>query len=260
MAKLLLTVVLLGCLALSQAFPRRLKLVPHRIVGGEPAAPGELPYSIILRYYGSFICGGSILSSNLIITAGHCAEIGSAGAFSIVAGDHNRNVNEGTEQERQVSSVIIHRDYDTDWLYNDIALMTLSSPLDLNDRVGPIPLAPAGHAATGNVVVSGWGATSESGSTAAILQKVTVPIISDDECRGAYGDEDVLDSMICAGVPEGGRDSCQGDSGGPMVANDIGMNYLAGLVSWGYGCARPGFPGVYTEVSAFRDWIDEQVL
>ena len=97
--------------------------------------------------------------------------------------------------------------------------------------------------------MSGWGTLTEGGNTPTILQKVEVPIVSDDDCRESYGYSDVSDSMICAG--EEGRDSCQGDSGGPMVCG----GFLCGIVSWGHGCARPDYPGVYTEVSYFVDWI-----
>ena len=97
------------------------------------------------------------------------------------------------------------------------------------------------------------GTTTEGGPCPDVLQKVAVPIVADDECRAAYGEGDILDSMICAGVEAGGVDSCQGDSGGPMVCD--GGSYLCGIVSWGYGCARPGIPGVYTEVSYFVDWV-----
>jgi len=259
MAKLLLSIVVLGLVAQSLAMPRLLKLWPLRIVGGEPANPGELPFQLSLRYFGSHVCGASILSRNLIVTAAHCAEIGDASVFSVVAGERDRDVDEGTEQERDVSRVLMHGDYD-DWIIsNDIALMWLSEPLDLNENVQPIALPAPGHAATGDTVVSGWGTTTENGNAATILQKVTVPIISDAECRAAYGGEEVLDSMICAGLPQGGKDSCQGDSGGPLTATDLGTRYLAGIVSWGYGCARPGYPGVYTEVSHFVNWINENV-
>lgn len=255
MAKLLLSIVLLGLAAQSFALPAVLKVWPSRIVGGEPAEPKELPFQLSLRFRGNMICGASILSESVIVTAAHCSVLGDANLYSVVAGDHNRDVNEGTEQVRDVSSVLVHPEYDDWWITNDIALMVLSEPLQFDDYVQPIKLAKAGHTATGDAVTSGWGTTSESGSTAVILQKVTVPIVTDGECRDAYGDE-IFDHMLCAGIPEGGKDACQGDSGGPLTATDLDdERYLAGIVSWGYGCARPGFPGVYTEVSYFVDWV-----
>jgi len=254
MAKLILAILLLGVLAQSQAIPRYLKMWPHRIVGGDPASPGELPFQIMLQRGGSFICGGSIKDDTTIITAAHCVQ--SASSYSIVAGEHDRTVNEGNEQTRTVSRVVYHEQYD-DWtLENDVAVLHLSSPLTWNDFVAAIPLPPAGHTASGDAVVSGWGAVSESGSISNILRKVTVPIISDAECRAAYGAGEVADHMICAGLPAGGKDSCQGDSGGPMTSSVNGARTLTGVVSWGYGCARPGYPGVYTEVSHFIDWIN----
>lgn len=75
-----------------------------------------------------------------------------------------------------------------------------------------------------------------------------------DECNEDY-DGVIEESMICAGVPEGGKDSCHGDSGGPLVID----RKLVGLVSWGFGCAKPGYPGVYTNVAYFKDWVDQQV-
>jgi len=259
MAKLIAVILVLGLFALSQALPRR-GLWPTRIVGGENADRGEFPFQVSLRYFGSHLCGGSVLSRNLILTAAHCAEVGNAASFTVVAGDLDRSVNEGSEQTKQVSRVEIHEGYDDWFLTNDIALMFLQEPLNLDNFVQPIPLSAPQHLATGAAVISGWGTLSEGDDDGPnVLQKVTVPIISDDECRVAYGDDEVFDHMICAGVPEGGKDSCQGDSGGPMTATDLGTRYLAGIVSWGYGCARPGYPGVYTEVSHFIEWINSKV-
>ena len=71
-----------------------------------------------------------------------------------------------------------------------------------------------------------------------------MPVTSDQRCREAYGEDAIADSMICAGLEEGGKDSCQGDSGGPMMCGD----QLSGIVSTGRGCAEPGYPGIYTQV------------
>merc|ERR1712119_26661 len=93
-----------------------------------------------------------------------------------------------------------------------------------------------------------------------VLHKVDVPVVSDEECNAAYGAAGyaVADSMICAGLPEGGKDSCQGDSGGPFFSNESPeARELLGVVSWGIGCVRAGYPGVYTEVSHFVEWITE---
>jgi len=173
----------------------------------------------------------------------------------VVAGEHDRSTDEGTEQTVELSKIIQHEGYNANTISNDISLLKFATPLTMDDYVQGIALPEAGHTASGECIVSGWGTTSEGGSSPDLLMKVSVPIVTDDECRDAYGQSEIEDSMICAGVPEGGKDSCQGDSGGPFACSETGSTYLAGVVSWGYGCARPSYPGVYTEVSYFVDWI-----
>ena len=102
---------------------------------------------------------------------------------------------------------------------------------------------------------TGWGVTEEGGMfLAGNLQKVSVPIVSDEDCFGLYGGL-MRDDMLCAG--EEGKDSCSGDSGGPLVCplGQDGSVLLTGVTSWGQGCGRPDRPGVYTEVAHFIDWI-----
>merc|ERR1711971_1052166 len=118
----------------------------------------------------------------------------------------------------------------------------------------------AAHCCAGSMAtVTGWGTTSEGGlGLPNVLHKVTLPVVSDEDCNAAYGAAGyaVEDSMICAGLAEGGKDSCQGDSGGPFFSNESPeTRELLGVVSWGIGCGRAGYPGVYTEVSYFVEWI-----
>merc|ERR1719189_2328308 len=103
--------------------------------------------------------------------------------------------------------------------------------------------------------VTGWGTTTEGGSLARVLQKVDVPVVSDEHCRDSYGQSDITDSMICAGLDQGGKDSCQGDSGGPFMCG----NQLSGVVSWGYGCARELFTRFGIEFS-FVDFRDPEIV
>ena len=104
-------------------------------------------------------------------------------------------------------------------------------------------------------VVSGWGTTSEGGSLPSTLRQVEVPYVNDDDCSDSYGSSSIFgDVMICAG--EGGKDSCQGDSGGPMTYDGTHI----GIVSWGYGCARNGYPGVYSQTDAFLSWIAGETM
>lgn len=252
--------VLLGLVAASSAFPRSQKLWPVRIVGGEEVERHELPFQVSFQYFGSHICGGSILDANTIITAAHCCDVStSPSSFSVSAGRHNiEQNNEELAQTIDVSDFVKHENYDaTGKIDNDICLLKLADSLNFDEGSQPIALPAAGVTVTGDAVVSGWGTTSSGGGAADILRKVTVPVVTDAKCRQAYGQADILDSMICAGLDEGGKDSCQGDSGGPMTSVVNGERVLSGIVSWGYGCAEPGYPGVYTEVSHFIEWIAE---
>jgi secreted trypsin-like serine protease len=252
-------IVLLSALAVSQAVPHFLKAWPTRIVGGEPATPAQFPHQVTFRYNNRHICGGSIASANKIVTAAHCCEVGSAASFKIVAGDHSLSQNDGTEQEIQVSNVAIHPDYSSFDLSSDICVLTLASNINLSGSAArTIELAADNDDPTGDATCTGWGTTSEGGSVADILRWVVVPIITNAKCQEAYG-SDVIPSMICAGLDQGGKDSCQGDSGGPLTAQVGGQTKLVGIVSWGYGCARPGYPGVYTRVSSFADWLRVQL-
>ena len=107
--------------------------------------------------------------------------------------------------------------------------------------------------------VLGFGRLSSDGPKPDVLMQVSVPIVSQYKCTKAYGSSRIHDSMICAGLDRGGKDSCQGDSGGPLVCESNGKFFLEGVVSWGSGCARPERYGVYARVRYVRKWIDDNM-
>jgi len=267
MAKLFVTLLACGLLAAASAVPHKSLRLTHRnprksydtmIVGGEDAEQGELPYQVTLQSGTSHFCGGSVANVNgqhVVITAAHCVD--DNGRYSVVAGELSLSRNSGAEQRRTVSRIIVHEQYDYWTNENDIAILLIDQPFQFNDNVQAVTLPRQMQDTTGDIVVSGWGRLSSGGRLPDILQKVQIPVVDDAKCQRQYPDELIAPSMICAGLDAGGKDSCQGDSGGPLVA--VNGGHLAGIVSWGYGCAAPGYPGVNTETSHFVDWINSKV-
>jgi len=197
-----------------------------------------------------------------VITA-HCVEGDEPDILQVVAGEINRWQVSGREQKLNVSRIVVHENYDRPTIFsNDIALLFLSEEAVLNEDVGTIPIPPQEAQTTGNIRVSGFG-TTQSADEIGYLKWVDIPVVSDADCQRSYSGETIQPHMLCAGLTEGGKDSCQGDSGGPLVSVTEGsptLNHIVGIVSWGYGCAAPGYPRVNTEVSYFNDWIQEQIL
>jgi len=262
-AAILITAVL--TLASARKFSKQAISTPlarggGRIVGGETADRGEFPHQIVLTrgVGGSLMCGGSLVAPDRVITAGHCCDGMSAHRLGVTVGEYDRKHQEGSEKDIAIKKMILHEDYDSWTINNDICLLHLKEEADFSDdNIGPISLPEEmeEYEAGTECQVTGWGTTSEGGHLANKLQKVTVPIVSDAACRDAYGESEIVDSMMCAGFDEGGKDSCQGDSGGPFMCG----NQLSGIVSWGYGCAEAGYPGVYTQTSYFIQWINSHM-
>ncbi|KAF5901255.1 plasma kallikrein isoform X2, partial [Clarias magur] len=230
-----------------------------KIVGGSDAATGEWPWQISLQSGLHHICGGSIISSRWILTAAHCLSTQDI-HFSVRAGITKLS-EAGTKYELEI--IIVHPNYNKTSGENDIALIKLKKPITFNNVVRPVCLTEAVKEAEflrgKKCTVTGWGRLS-TGSFPDTLQKAQVPLISSDVCAGILREEDmtrtkVFPSNLCAGYPEGKIDSCDGDSGGPLVCQAESTWYLAGLTSWGLGCAKPNKPGVYTRVSYYVPWI-----
>ena len=233
-----------------------------RIVGGQNAKKQELPWQVALVRVNNRpwvqnrpFCGGTLLSSRTVLTAAHCQVDPSQ--FLVVVGEHDVSTSDG-EQQITPASWLSHPDYNSNTQDNDFAIIQLTRDVTLDNSVMPACLPdPSLSYDDRSATVSGWGTLSSGGSQPNILQEVEVKTMSNNACMSypnTYPRGAITDNMICAANE--GKDSCQGDSGGPLVTKEKSRYYsVIGVVSWGYGCAQDGAPGVYSRVTEQREWI-----
>jgi len=271
----------LGCLTSTPALS---EIDTEMIVGGEAAEPGEYPWQV--RLYETVddeigFCGGSIIDKDWILTAAHC--LVETDNVVVGFGDVDRTKTTKIESDK----IFVHPDY-LDGKKADIALVKLSKPIPdapvvrFAEGRASENLLPAGAKAT----VTGWGAiwdfqafnnamdvmagrrvlsvrrllNDEELQAPRLLHEVDIEVIDPKECKAVYDQLQVSaftigDTEICATGPRGGKDSCFGDSGGPLVVPSGDGHVQVGVVSWGPQCGNPLFPGVYTRVASFADWI-----
>ena len=223
--------------------------VEPRIVNGvEVDPPGKYPFMVW-----AFGCGASLIAPNVLLSAAHCSPYVDS---KVQIGRHDRSDDSEDFETFTIVEEAIHPNYVYETVDYDFVVLRIDGnskymPVELDN--GEIPLTPGR-----DVTVMGWGKIgSGSGNPQSkVLLEVEVDIKDQSQCNDSYAPDVITDRMVCAARSEGGvnYDSCHGDSGGPLIDNETGKQ--VGVVSWGYGCAKPNFPGVYARVQNQIDWIN----
>lgn len=230
----------------------------NRIIKGTDAQLGEFPWQASFRKYGVHTCGAIVIGSEWALTAAHCTEKWNTVEMQIITGRLSKKNVEPTEQIANVEAYFQHENFSKDTFANDISLLKLEHPLDLSTpytKAAELPTTQ-NQESHGYCNITGWGYITPDGGYPELLQKISIPVLSNEICQRQYRHKIIEDHMICAW--SSGQDACEGDSGGPMICANAedSSNYLAGITSWGIGCASSRYPGVYTRVSYFLDWIE----
>lgn len=295
-----LTGLVLGAVvAVGLSAPAGAAITSEFVVGGKAVADGAWPWQVRLldaMDTNTGFCGGSFITEQWILTAAHCLVDGDQAATSVVVGYGSSYQSKLKMIESE--AVFVHPDY-LDGYVADIALVKLAQPVPGAQWIEiATPDREAALTAPGSkLIVTGWGSVwdfagfedsawvrdgrdivSPRGllSSGELLspdqmREVEIQLIDAQECNDsykAYGEAlgsdyyFVANTEICAGAPEGAKDSCYGDSGGPLVAPaDNAQGYLqVGIVSWGVQCGNPALPGIYSRISQFYDWVRDTVV
>ncbi|XP_076815725.1 uncharacterized protein LOC143461753 isoform X1 [Clavelina lepadiformis] len=241
-----------------------------RIVGGNTVRKGSWPWIVQLRDDDVQFCSGALIAPQWVLTAAHCLHLrdiqnghNNNTRWTVVSGQHSREGHDDTNQVTHIAYALANNFTNIDIPRKDIALIKLSRPVTVDNYTGVV-CVPSGRTENppprSKCWIAGWGRSTLSGLVPQYLQQGDIPILSNAACR--QNDDVERDysaigkDMICAGYDDGGVDACKGDSGGPLMCpRKDGSWYLAGIVSWGYSCADPDTPGVYTRVSHYLNWI-----
>ncbi|XP_067271137.1 granzyme B-like, partial [Pseudorasbora parva] len=250
---ILISLLLLASLLPHLTFTARVNV---GIVNGKEAEPHSRPYIVSLQKFGSHTCGGSLISDQFVLTAAHCWK--ARDIITVVVGAHDLR-NSKASDRYTVMSYIPHPEYvgRPNPIRNDIMLLRLENPVELNSNVSLIPLPNEGEEVGTDAVcsVAGWGRLSTFGHGSSVLMEADTTTMAQTECERSWGFRYFdVGQMLCA---HGGGGSCQGDSGGPLVCG----NTTVGVTSFGSSrqCNSAWIPNVYTKISTYIQWIRQEM-
>ncbi|KAL7540363.1 hypothetical protein ACHAWF_006660 [Thalassiosira exigua] len=248
-----------------------------KIIGGIPSSPDRYPYLVSLTYFGSHLCGGTLVAKDVVLTAAHCS--GYASEIEIGRYDRSAPFDESVHEKIEVAYEIKHPEWNPSTVDNDFMLMKLVQPAESGTLVN-LNTDPSFPSIPGEqLTLMGWGDTNPDPNVnvpGTQLLEIQLEYVPDNTCRMKQGTTEggdtvtyqsrLTENMMCAMDEDGGRgdvtvdeDTCLGDSGGPMIISQPTGDVQVGIVSWGIGCASPTFPGVYSRISSQYEWIRSTV-
>ncbi|XP_028980647.2 granzyme B(G,H) [Esox lucius] len=235
------------------------------IIGGHEVKPHSLPYTALLENFNShLVCGGMLINRKWVLTAAHCLVWGfpwKRDIKTVHLGVHSlKRATRASIQSIEVEKNVPHPDYNAETYQHDIMLLKLKKSVKEtnNVRIKPLPKPVPDIKAETKCFVAGWGRTKKGGAQSDVLLSVNVTVIDRKKCSVMHKNETkITNEMLCVGYQDTDPPAapCQGDSGGPLVCG----GELRGVVSSGEGCGREEFPGVYTFISKYDEWIKETI-
>lgn len=243
------------------------------VLGGSPAGPGEFPFMAALGYEVEgairYSCGGTLVSDRFVLTAAHCIRSQIGLPILVRLGDLNlkRDDDGAKPVDYNIESIKIHPNYKGSKKYNDIALLKLKKQVIFNKFIRPTCLGFSSEFGPEKPIALGWGQTSFQGESSDNLLKVELQLFDNQKCIESYPKElrlpnGIVDTQVCAGDLSGKNDTCYGDSGGPLLVTDRSNNcffHIIGITSFGRACGLKDTPAIYTRVSKYIDWIEDNV-